>query len=144
MINFVIQVAVTLIAWLILMFVCTNLIGFIIGGFYTNPELAKIVDGNEILAEDYRKTKKANKLISIFAIIVMILFLTALYNFWNIALLIAALMILVARIPDLIWEMRHGRKLDRSEMSLMPRAYTLLSVISYASVSVVWYSLYRI
>lgn len=140
MIHVLIQAAVTLAAWFILMLVCTNLIGFLVRGFFTTLEMETIIAGDEFLAGEHRRDQRG---LNIIASALIIVFVVALYYFWNVALVAAALMLMGARIPDLIWEIKRGRKLDGFEIKLQPRAYQLTNVVSWASIPVIWYALYR-
>lgn len=144
MVNILTQMVVTAVAWLILMLACTNLIGLLVRGFFTSPEMENLIAGDDdvskLLRQDYQSN---NRVANIIALTLIIIFLSALYYFWNIGLVIAALMLMAARIPDLIWEIRHGRNVDHFEMILQPRSYRLISMINYASVPVIWYALYR-
>ena len=133
MINVLIQVAVTAVAWFILMIVCTNLIGFLVRGFFANPQMEEIIDGNDVLTAEYRKDQGR---LNVIAAVLLLLFLAALYYFKNVGLVIAALILMGARIPDLISEIRHGQRKTSG-------AYILLGAVSWASVPVVWYALYR-
>lgn len=139
MISILTQAAITVVAWLILMFVSTNLIGLLLRGFFPNPEMEKIVAGDELLTSEYQRGQRG---VNIFALVLIILFLAALYYFWNIGLVIAALMLITARIPDLIWEIRRGRALETRDM-MRPRFWMLSTVLSWVSLPVVWYALYR-
>ena len=135
MINIVTQVAVTLVASLILMLASTNLIGMLVRGFFTAPEMENVHDA---IKNEYVKGQRATNII---ALVLIIIFLGALYHFWNIGLVIAALMLMASRVPDLIWEIRNGRKLEMSDMA-RPKFHLLSMVLSWASLPVVWYALY--
>lgn len=144
MINILTQIAVTLIAWFILMLACTNLIGLLVRGLFTSPEMENLISGGgdvgELIKRDYQRNNRVSNIISLTLIII---FLSAIYYFGNIWFVIATLMLMVARMPDLIWEIRHGVKYNRLEASLQPWPYKLLGAIVWASVPVIWYALYR-
>ena len=141
MINILTQVVVTLVVWFILMLACTNLIGLLVRGFFINPEMENLVAGwHEVVQQEYQSNNRKGNMI---ALVLIIIFLSALYYFWNLGLVIAALMLMGARIPDLIWEIRHGVEDKRLTAILQPWPYKLLGAIGWASVPVIWYALYR-
>lgn len=143
MIDILTQVVVTLVGWVILMLVCTNLIGFLVRRFFANPEMENIVADDDSLIREYQKHQHANKIGNIVAAALVLIFLIALYYVWNIGLVIAALMLMTSRVFDLFWEIKHGRSLQMRDMT-RPRFYLLSIVLSWASLPVVWYSLYRL
>jgi uncharacterized membrane protein YkgB len=142
MINILIEIAVTLIGWLILMFVCTNMIGFFVSGFFRNPALENIVASDEILAREYQKDNGVYVIANIVCLAAIIAFLILLNHFWNLGLVVAAVMLMVSRVPDLIWEIKKGGKLQLSDMT-KPKFYLLSTLLSWASLPVLWHTIYR-
>jgi hypothetical protein len=139
MISILTQAAITVVAWLILMFISTNLTGLLVKGFFPNPQMEKIVAGDEFLTNEYQRDQRW---VNIVAVVLIILLLAALYYFWNIGLVIAALMLMAARVPDLIWEIKNGRALQMGDMK-RPRFYVLSTLLPWVSLPVLWYALYR-
>jgi hypothetical protein len=133
------QVGVTLISWFALMFVSTNLTGLLFRGLFTNAELEEIVSDNEILARHHRNSERKTNII---AAMLIFAFLSIIYYFWNAGLVIAVAMLMISRIPDLIWEIKSGKKLELADMK-RPKLSLLTTAISWASLPVVWYSIYR-
>ncbi|HEY1604356.1 MAG TPA: hypothetical protein VGF77_02020 [Allosphingosinicella sp.] len=143
MVSVLAQIAVTLVAWFILMLVCTNLLGFLVRGFFVNQEMENIASGSDIIMNEYKRSVSTNKYINIIAFGLIIIFLVLLYRFWNIWLVLSALLLIVSRLPDLIWEIRHRRKLQATDMD-RPRFYLISTALSWVSLPVVWYALYRL
>lgn len=135
MINIVTQVAATLVAWLILMLVSTNLVGMLVRGFVTSSEMENMHDA---IRAEYSKGQRVTNII---VLVLILIFLGMLYHFWSIGLGIAALMLMISRIPDLIWEIRNGKKLKMGDMA-RPKFHLLSMALSWASLPVVWYALY--
>ena len=137
------QFVITLGAWIILTVASANLAGFLVRGFFTNPEMDRLaVDGDDFvkkLAQDYQGGQKK---MSVVALILISAFLFALYYFWNSGVVVAALIIMAARVPDLVWEIKHGIKLRMRDMN-RPAFHVLSTVLSWASLPVLWYALYR-
>jgi hypothetical protein len=124
------------------MVVSANLIGFLVRGFFTNPEMGRLaVEGDEFvgkLAQDYQGAQSKTNVV---AAILIAAFLFALYYFWNMGVVIAALILMVTRIPDLVWEIENGQKLRVRDMR-RPALYKLSIALSWLSLPVLWYALY--
>src|SRR3989344_778696 len=121
------QLAITFGAWLVLLYASINLIGLLVRGFFTNPEIDKMaVEGSDFIKKLANEHQSAERKTNITALILLIAFFVALYYFWNIGVVIAALIIMAARIPDLVWEIRHGR----AKIKEMPAIYMLTLVIT--------------
>ena len=136
------QFATALGAWLILMLVTTNLIGFSIRGLFTNPDMARLAGGSndtaKMLAQQHLRMEKKTSFI---ALILTAAFLLALYYFWNLGVVIAALMLMLARLPDLLFEMKLGRKMQKGDMQRAP-FHLMSTVLSWGSLPVLWFALY--
>ena len=84
--------------WLLIEFLGTNLIGFLVRGFFAPV-----------------RGSAANPFINLIAGVTICAYLVALYHYWNIFLAIAGVIAMVSRLPGLIWEIRTGRKLTRHD-----------------------------
>lgn len=69
-------------------------------------------------------------------------FLSMLYYFWNVGLVIAGIALMVSRVPDLIWEKKEGKMLELEDMT-KPKFSLFTTLLSWASLPVVWYSIYQ-
>lgn len=138
--SVIIQIAISLASWLAIMFISTNLIGLLLRVGETNSEMHEIASSNEFLSEEIRKSQRSGAII---AIILVVAFLSALYYFWNLGLVIAGVMLMLSRAPDAIWEMKNGRALGADDMR-KPKFFMLSTLLAWASLAVVWYSLYRL
>jgi hypothetical protein len=137
------ELAVTLGAWLILLVVSTNLIGLLVRGFFTNQEMDTLAaEGHDFIKGHVEEYYSAQRKMNVFALVLIMAFVIALYYFWNIGVVVAALIMIASRIPDLIWELKHGRKLRMRDMS-RPSLHVLSMILSWASLPVLWYALYR-
>ena len=135
------QFAITFGAWLVLLWTSINLVGLFVRGFASNPEIDKMAtEGQDFIKKLAKEHQSAERKTNIVALVLIIVFLVALYYFWNIGVVIAALMIMVARIPDLLWEMRHGT----AKVKNMPPIYMLTLLIMFAALPVLWYALYQL
>jgi hypothetical protein len=137
------QLAITLGAWLILLIVSANLVGFLVRGFFTNPEMDRLaVEGDDIIKGEVQEYYGTQRKMNVFALILITVFILGLYYFWNIGVVIAALIIMASRVPDLVWEIKYGRKLRMKDMA-RPPFHLLSTALSWISLPVLWYALYR-
>lgn len=135
------QIIIILLSWLVLMVVGTNLIGMLVRGLvlgsHVKNQLSKTDNASKkIVGEVY--DPRAERKVNFIALILIIIYLIALFYFWNIGVVIAAIILMVARIPDLLWEIKHGRK----NIKNMPARYMFTFLIMFAALPVLWYALY--
>jgi hypothetical protein len=137
------QFAITFGAWLALLIVSTNLVGFLVRGLFTNPELDRLeLEGHDFIKGVVRQHRKTEQTANVVALALVVAFLLALYHFWNVGVAIAAAMLMAARITDVIWELRHASKLRLRDMR-QPALWLLNTLLSWMSLPVLWYALYR-
>jgi hypothetical protein len=118
------------------MFVGTNLLGIVVRGL--KPTHVKDNQGNLF---DLENTSSSSSIIMtiIFSIIILA-YLYALYHFWNIGILAAGVILIVSRLPDLLFEMKTGKRLDLKNMPKRP-IDKVLSILSWLALPLIWYSL---
>ncbi len=126
----------TVIGYFILIFVGTNLLGMVVRGFL--PTYKKDGEGNLNPIVDTSSTSSIT--LTIVSILIGISYLFALYYYWNIGILIAGLILMYARLPDLLFEMRTGEKLTLSNMPKRP-IDILFNTLSWLALPLIWYSL---
>ena len=131
-----------LIGWFILMFLTTNLLGLFVRGLFTDSEIDKLGrEGPDFLKEEVKKGKRADMVLNVIALVSIVGFFYLLFHFLNMYALLAALMLLAGRLPDLIWEIKHGKKIDVSTMTKNATFY-LTSLLDWVSFPVFWYAVY--
>lgn len=135
------QLIITLLSWFALMVIGTNLIGMFVRGLAlvsdVENQLSKVDDTiKKIAGEIY--DPKVEKKVNFIALALIAVYLITLFYFWNIGVVVAAIMLMIARIPDLLWEIKHGRQGIKN----MPKRYMLTNLIMFAALPVLWYSLY--
>jgi len=135
------QFIFTFFGWLVLLYASINLVGMFVRGLVSNPEIEKLAaEGTDFVKKLAEEHKSAERKVNVVALVLIVAYLVALFYFWNIGVVIAAVMIMVARIPDLLWEMRYGR----AKIKDMPTIYMLTLLIMFGALPVLWYALYQL
>lgn len=120
------------VAWIILMFVGTNLLGLVVRGFFWAPPPSEGPTDRvrDLLAQESKRLGAANITMTLFWAAVTLAYVGALYHFWNIALAVTAVLAMLSRLPDLLWEIRNGKKITRGSS---PRG-----AVYYAATAIMW------
>ncbi len=105
-----------------MLYISINLIGFLVRGFFTDTAISDLEKtGSEFVKGEIIKNKRTDIFINIFALILNLLFLIILYRYWNIGVMAVAIVMMIMRIPDLIWEIRYGGRLSLNDTRTMPK-----------------------
>ncbi len=133
------QILITFFGWLALVLIGINLVGMLVRRLVSNPEMEKLAaERHEFVKKLAKEHQEAEKKVNYVALALILIYLGVLFYFWNIGVVIATIMIMIARIPDLLWEMKHGR----AKIKDMPPIYMLTLLIILAALPVLWYALY--
>ncbi len=140
----IVNILISVVAYLVLMYVSVNLLGLLVRGLFTNPELDKLKsEGHEFIKKEIEKSQRADKWINVFALILIIGYFYALFHFWNIGVVAVAIIIMVGRLPDLVWEIKHGKKVDPNLMK-HNAMYYITSFLPWIGLPLLYYFLYVI
>lgn len=137
----ILQLVITILGWIALIVVGTNLIGMFVRGLVLVSSVeAQLSKEDEIFKKATGEfyNPKLERKANFVSLVLIIIYLLALFYFWNMGVVLAATMVMVARIPDLLWEIKHGKQ----EIKNMPMFYMLTLLITFAALPVLWYSLY--
>jgi hypothetical protein len=126
----------TIAGYFILMFLGTNLLGIVVRGF--RPTLRKDSDGNFVSIVD--TSSNGSIIMTILFSIISIVYLYALYHYWNIGIMAAGLILLITRIPDLLFEMKTGEKINSTNMP-KNTFNVMLNILSWLALPLIWFSL---
>lgn len=128
--------------WAVLWLFGTNLIGFIVRGFSSRaPEVDAPTERMAgYIQSEMMSANRAKTAITIAAVLFAIGYLFALYSIWNAGMAAAGLVFMLTRLPDLLCEIRYGR---RAMLESPPRGllYALPIVVDFALFGLVWWSL---
>jgi hypothetical protein len=140
----IIHILITIGFFLVLMYLSVNLLGFLVRGLFTNPELDKLKQDkntHEFIKKEIEKSQHADIWINIIALVLNIAFFYLLFRIWNIGVAAVAVIIMAGRLPDLIWDIKHGR---RTDPNLMKKnfLYYASAFLPWLGLPVLYYSLY--
>lgn len=127
-----------ILGYFVFMFIGANLIGFIVRQIYKAGLTNDLQHLKVVVRHDL---KSIDIIISIFFFLVTVAYLYAVYYYFNIGVLICAAIIMIARLPDLLFEIKVGQKINFRTMPKKPFD-VFISILSWAVFPLLWYSLY--
>lgn len=128
--------------WVILLLVGTNLLGFVVRGLMWQAPKSD-APGDEVcdlLAGEVRRHGIANIVMTSTSVLITFGYLAALYHFWNVLLVIAAILAMLTRLPDLLWEIRMGHKVTWQKRQRGP-VYELATLGAWVCLPLTWFAL---
>jgi len=142
----IIQILISIASYLVIMYLSVNLLGYFVRGLFVNPKLDILrlkKEGyndefiNNSLAMEFKKNepaaKRTNVIITIIALILIIAYIYILFHYWNIGVMAVAIMLMGTRLPDLLWEIKNGKKIN---LKTIPK-----NTLSYITTSLDWLGL---
>lgn len=138
------SIGLSIVGYFVLMYITTNLTGMVVRGFFRNAkleELKKDENTHSFIKKEIAKGDRADNVITILFAIVSVVFLYLLYHYLNIWAVIAALLLIFSRIPDLLWEIHTGRKVTKNDR---PKGgvHSLTDLAIWVALPILWWSLY--
>lgn len=132
------------VGWVILMLVGTNLTGFIVRGIVPPPAAREEKNRmtHPFVQEMMDQHRRANVGVTILFAALSLVYLYALLRFWNIGVVAAAVMLMLARLPDLLWEIRTGQKVT-TRFAPKGSGGILAKLMSWGALPVLWLALCR-
>ena len=109
----IIHILISVVFYFILMYLSVNLLGLFVRGLFPQQELNRIKkEAPEFVtvAGSDKEYIHQQKRTTIIALILNIAFFYLLFRFWNIGVVIAVIIIMAGRLPDLLWDIEHGKK----------------------------------
>ncbi len=132
-------------AWLTMMFIGTNLVGFIVRGLWGQGIPAEPPDDgravNDFIAGERKRMKAANLVMTALALCACAAYYWALFHYLGGMLaIIAGAMLMVSRLPDLVVEIRTGKRTTRKSMSWSP-VHHFMTALMWLALPVMWFAL---
>ncbi|HEY4526257.1 MAG TPA: hypothetical protein VJK53_00155, partial [Candidatus Paceibacterota bacterium] len=149
----ILSIVLAIIGWFILMLLTTNLLGLFVRAFFVSDPVLDTIDKLEhekeiskkmeaFLASERKEQNRANIFVNLTILILVLGFYYLLFYFLNIIAVVAAVMLMAGRLPDLLWEIKHGRKINVREL---PKnwVYWTTSLLDWVSLLVFLYALIK-
>jgi hypothetical protein len=130
------------------MYLSINLLGLLIRGLFTYPEIDKIKaeTKNDFIKKEIGKSERADKWINLIAFLGIIGYIYATFHFWNIGVSAIAIVLMLVRLPYLLWEIKTGQELNRvaSVFSMPKNALQYIATfLTLAALPALYYFLYH-
>ncbi|MCO4291361.1 hypothetical protein NF867_00610 [Solitalea sp. MAHUQ-68] len=125
----------TIAGYFILMFVGTNLLGIVVRGI-----LPTYKEKSEEPAKALDERSGGGIVVTIIFSLLSLAFLYVLYHYWNWGITLAGLILMLTRLPDLLFEMRIGRKISSKNIPKRP-IDTICTILSWAAFPLIFYAL---
>lgn len=129
---------------IILMILSVNLLGLFIRGLFPQQELNRIKKEAPEFITIAGKDKEyihQQKRTTIITLILNITFFYLLFRIWNIGVVIAAIIIMFGRLPDLLWDIKHDKKTDPKLMK-KNALYYISAFLPWLAIPILYFSLY--
>jgi len=127
------------VAYFILMFLSTNLLGFVVRGLV--PPYKNDSNDNPYLAKEIASFNRAGIVVIILFIILSIFYYIILYHYWNIGVVSAAAMLMFPGIPDLLFEIRTGENSTPKNNPKKVIDFLCSTIFYWAALPDLWFSL---
>ena len=127
------------------MYLSVNLLGLFVRGLFPQQELNRIKkEAPEFItiAGSDKEYINQQKRTTIIALILNIAFFYLLFRIWNIGVVAAAIIIMAGRLPDLSWDIEHGKRTDPKLME-KNALYYISAFLPWLALPVLYYSLYH-
>jgi hypothetical protein len=140
----VLNLILTTIYFIVLLFISVNLLGFFVRGLYEDNYNNLRTDGTEFVKKEIGKLDSIDTRCNIIGLLSLICFLFILFYFWNIGLVIVSCIMMISRLPDLLWEIKNKKKLTSGEANELPKNVVhYLTTFSWVlEIPLLYYSLF--
>jgi len=140
MTDIILSIIKTIVGYFILLFLTANLLGMVVRGMFGKTSNAEIENYHPLIQKEAIKLNRTNFFITIFFSLLMVLFYYLLFHFGNIGVVLVAAMLMIARLPDLLYEIRTGIKVTSKTGSQGMLKYIIL-IIDWSALVVLWFAL---
>lgn len=138
------KILFSIVLWIVLMFLSTNLLGFFVRGVFFGASLKKLKSEDEdfikIIEKEYKKMYRVNEFINVMEFLIILGYLYATYYFGNIGVTLVAILLMIARLPDLLWEIKTGER-TATKLTMQRLRLTRMSILDHLSNFLSWVSL---
>ncbi len=143
MLGTVPQILIVVVLYFFLMLLSVNLLGLFVRGLFPQKELERVKrEAPQLITESDKEYIHKQKRTTIIALIINIIYFYLLFRIWNVGVVIAVLIIMTGRLPDLLWDIKHGKKTDPKLMK-KNAMYYVSAFLPWLALPVLYFSLYR-
>ncbi len=142
----IIHILLTIVFYLALMYLSINLLGLFVRGLFTNVEFENLKkEGSDFVKQQIEKSECADKWLNIIAFLLIVGYFYATFYFWNIGVTIVAFTLMLVRLPDLIWEIKHGKRITVNVAKLMRKNSLnyITTFFTFVALPALYYFLYN-
>jgi hypothetical protein len=122
--------------WVALILIVPVLVGVIVRGFLHDPTIDAFRK-DPLFAREVVRHKRANVAVTALLALLVVALLYVLLRVWNVGVVAAALLVISARVPDLMWEIRTGQKAAERRGAMA----ALTTVLYWAALPLLWFSM---
>jgi hypothetical protein len=128
-----------LVAFFVLMFIGTNLIGMAVGGF-VHP-IHRHTSDDPFISKEVAKSRLSAYAASLFFSVLVGVYLVATWRYINPDAAVAAAMLMLSRVPDLLWEIRTGERITTAGR---PKGvvHVVATALTWLALPLLWLSFY--
>jgi hypothetical protein len=120
-----------------------NLLGFLVRGLVSDPNLDELKNNNnEFIQNEIATNEKINMRMNIIGFIVTVVFFFILFHFWNIGVVFASIIIMAGRLPDLLNEIKQGKKINQINVK-KTALYYISAFLPWLALPLLYYSLFH-
>lgn len=139
----VLNILLTIVFYFVLMWLSVNLLGFFIRGLFVDPALERLEsEGSDFIKKEIRQDKRVNMWGNIVGFLLIAGYLYTAFYFWNFGVVIVALMLMIARLPDLLWEIKNGKKITQDAIRSTSNISWVTLLIDLLAFVALYYFLY--
>lgn len=138
------QILISIVLYFVLMYLSVNLLGLFVRGLFPQKELDRIKrEASQFItiAGSDKKYIHQQKRTTVIALILNFAFFYLLFRIWNVGVVVAVLIIMTGRLPDLLWDIKHGKKTDPKLMK-KNAIYYVSAFLPWLALPILYYSLY--
>jgi hypothetical protein len=139
----VILVLKTIIVYIAILLIGTNLIGLFVRSLAFNPSTGIDMDEEtKIMLDDAiaNRARRANRVFSVISFVLIVAYIFALYHWWNVLLAISGVVLMLCRVPDLLFEIKTGIRFTIKGRPKGP-IYTITSIALIGVIVLVYFAL---
>lgn len=135
---------IALVSWLVMLFVSTNFLGLILRGLLKERVITDEMKSDGVVPFPNSCVSPARNVASIFiGFLLGAAYFGVLYKYLGgLWATVAGVPPILARIPDLLIEIRTGRRITKETMSRKPLDYVLVLAM-WASLPLLWFAIWR-